>query len=1092
MMHSAGEIMNYVSTDAYRIGEFPFWFHQTWTTSLQLFLALIILFRAVGLATIASLVVIILTVLCNAPLAKLQHKFQSKLMVAQDDWLKATSEVLVNMKVLKLYAWESHFKNVIENLRKVEYKWLSAVQMLNAYNGFLFWVSPVLVSTATFGACYFLGVPLHASNFFTFVVTLRLVQEPIRCIPDVIGVAIQAKVAFSRIVKFLEAPELENTNIRQKRNMGMKSHSIFINSASFSWEESPLKPTLRNINLEVRAGEKVALCGEVGSGKSTLLAAILGEIHVYGTIAYVSQSAWIQSGTIRENILFGSGLDNERYQETLEKCSLVKDLDLLPYGDLTEIGERGVNLSGGQKQRIQLARALYQDADIYPLDDPFSAVDAHTCSSLFNEYVMAALSTKTVLLVTHQVDFLPAFDSVLLMSDGEILQAAPYHQLLASSREFQDLVNAHKETAGAERLEEVSSSQKRETSTKEIRKTHTDEKSKWDQLIKQEEREVGGIGLKTYMQYLNQNKGYLLFSAASICHLAFVIGSILQNSWMAANVENPNVTTLRLIVVYLVIGFTSTLILYFRSLSIVALGMQSSKSLFSQLPNSLFRVPISFYNSTPLGRMLSRVSADLSIVDLDVPFSFVYSFSATINTYANLAVLAIVTWQVLFISIPMIYLAILLQRYYFSAAKELMRINGTTKSFVANHLAESIAGLMTIRAFGEEERFFVKNLDLIDINASPFFHCFAANEWLIERLGVLVQLFSPHQHSAWFCFLLELSALVGGFVGMALSYGLSLNMSLVFSIQNQRTLANLIISVKRLNQYMHIPSEAPEVIEANRPPANWPIVGKVEIQDLKEGTKLVSLEGLAGKSTLIGALFRLVELPGKIVIDEIDISTLGLHDLRSRFGIIPRDPTLFNGTLGEVVQEKEAGLDSMATLRIPSNARLPSLQGEKLIRELNFFPKESINIVDPNDVSTAPVAPRIVEKRFKFPNFADPGVSAEDLGHHASYYTIQHSHAARFWSDWKIGILDFSQLEKTMDSLAFLQDGGKYASEGPLKGILGYTDEEVVSNDFVGDSRSSIFDAKAGMGLNASFMELVSCNRVLDLIEHMALVAASN
>ncbi|CAL5405199.1 unnamed protein product [Camellia sinensis] len=961
MMHSAGEIMNYVSTDAYRIGEFPFWFHQTWTTSLQLCLALIILFRAVGLATIASLVVIILTVLCNAPLAKLQHKFQSKLMVAQDDRLKATSEALVNMKVLKLYAWESHFKNVIENLRKVEYKWLSAVQMLKAYNSFLFWTSPVLVSTATFGACYFLGVPLHASNVFTFLATLRLVQDPVRCIPDVIGVVIQAKVAFARIVKFLEAPELENTKIRQKRNMGMKSHSIFIKSASFSWEESPLKPTLRNINLEVQAGEKVAICGEVGSGKSTLLAAILGEvpniqgtIHVYGTIAYVSQSAWIQTGTIQENILFGLGLDNERYQETLEKCSLVKDLDLLPYGDLTEIGERGINLSGGQKQRIQLARALYQDADIYLLDDPFSAVDAHTCSSLFNEYVMAALSTKTVLLVTHQVDFLPAFDSVLLMSDGEILHAAPYHQLLASSREFQGLVNAHTETAGAERLEEVSSSQKRETSTKETRKTHTDEKSKGDQLIKQEEREVGGIGLKPYMQYLNQNKGYLFFSAAAICHLAFVIGSILQNSWMAANVENPNVTTLQLIVVYLVIGFTSTPILLFRSLSTVALGMQSSKSLFSQLLNSLFCAPMSFYDSTPLGRILSRVSADLSIVDLDVPFSFIYSVGDTINTYVNLAVLAVVTWQVLFISIPMIYLAILLQRYYFSAAKELMRINGTTKSFVANHLAESIAGLMTIRAFGEEDRFFVKNLDLIDINASPFFHCFAANEWLIERLGVLSAVVLSS--SALCMVLLPPGTFSSGFVGMALSYGLSLNVSLVFSIQNQCTLANYIISVERLNQYMHIPSEAPEVIEENRPPVNWPTVGKVEIQDLKiryrldaplvlcgitctfEGGHKIGIVGRtgSGKSTLIGALFRLVEpAGGKIVIDEIDISTLGLHDLRSRFGIIPQDPTLFNGTvrynldplgqhtdqeiwevlgkcqLGDVVQEKEVGLDSM-------------------------------------------------------------------------------------------------------------------------------------------------------------------------------------
>ncbi|CAL5407905.1 unnamed protein product [Camellia sinensis] len=741
MMHSAGEIMNYVSTDAYRIGEFPFWFYQTWTTSLQLCLALIILFRVVGLATIASLVVIILT-------------FQSKLMVAQDDRLKATSEALVNMKVLKLYAWESHFKNVIENLRKMECKWLSAVQICKAYNGFLFWASPVLVSTATFGRLY---------DLFK-----------------------------SRIVKFLEAPELENTNIRKKRNMGMKSHSIFIKSA------------------KVRAGEKVAICGEVGSGKSTLLAAILGEV---------------------PNIL-----------GTIHKCSLVKDLDLLPYGDLTEIGKRGVNLSGGQKQRIQLARALYQDADIYLLDDPFSAVDVHTCSSLFNEYVMAALSMKTVLLVTHQVDFLPAFDSVLLMSDGEILHAAPHHQLLASSREFQDLFNAHKETDGAERLEEVSSSQKRETSTKEIRKTHTDEKSKGDQLIKQEEREVGGIATK------------LSFSCAHV---------ILRH-----------------------------------------------------------------YN---LGRILSRASANLSIVDLDVPFGFIYSVVSIINTYANLVVMAVVTWQVLFISIPMIYL-----RYYFSAAKELMRINGTTKSFVANHLAESIAGLMTIRAFGEEDRFFVKNLDLIDINASPFFHCFAANEWLIERLGVLS---SVVLSSSALCIVLLPPGTFssgGGFIGMALSYGLSLNMSLVFFIQNQCTLANLIISVERLSQYMHIPSEAPEVIKENCPPANWPTVGKVEIQDLKIRYRPDAPLVLRGITCTFEGGHKIVEpVGGKIVIDEIDISTLRLHDLRSQFGIIPQDPTLFNGAvrynldplgqhtdqetwevlgkcqLGEVVQEKEAGLDSM-------------------------------------------------------------------------------------------------------------------------------------------------------------------------------------
>ncbi|TXG71093.1 hypothetical protein EZV62_006028 [Acer yangbiense] len=364
LIHSGGEIMNYVTVDAYRIGEFPFWFHQTWTTSLQLCIVL-----AHGCTRRET---------------------------------KASSEALVNMKVLKLHAWETHFKNAIEDLRKVEYKWLSA--------------------------------------------------EPIRSIPDIIGVVIQAKVAFARAVKFLEAPELQSANVR--RNME-----------------------------DVKPGEKVAICGEVGSGKSTLLAAILGEVpNTQGNCKARLPMFLKQHGCRLEayrRTFYLDPMDRYRYQETIERCSLVKDLELLPFGDLTEIGERGVNLSGGQKQRIQLARALYRDADIYLLDDLFSA-----------EYVMEALSGKPVLLVSHQVDFLPAFDSVLLMSDGEIVCDAPCHRLLASSKEFQDLFNAHKKTAGSERLAEIASPKRHETPSKEIKKGYIEkqlEASKSDQLIKQEE-----------------------------------------------------------------------------------------------------------------------------------------------------------------------------------------------------------------------------------------------------------------------------------------------------------------------------------------------------------------------------------------------------------------------------------------------------------------------------------------------------------------------------------------------------------------------------------------------------------------------------
>ena len=278
LIHSSSEIINYIIVDAYRIGEFPFWFHQTWTTILQLCIALVILFRTIGLAILASLAMIILTMLCNAHLAKLEHKFQRQLMVAQDERLKASFEAFVTMKVLKLYAWETHFKNVVYYLRNVELKLLSAVQLRKAFFVCIVWTSPLLVSAASFLACYFLKVPLHASNVFTIVATLRLIQEPISSIPDVIAVIVEAKVAFSRIVNFLEAPELHRENFKKKCFNDNLKGSISIKCSDFSWEGNASKPTLRNISMEVRHGQKVAICGEVGSGKSTLIATILGEV----------------------------------------------------------------------------------------------------------------------------------------------------------------------------------------------------------------------------------------------------------------------------------------------------------------------------------------------------------------------------------------------------------------------------------------------------------------------------------------------------------------------------------------------------------------------------------------------------------------------------------------------------------------------------------------------------------------------------------------------------------------------------------------------------------------------------------------------
>ncbi|CAN1254227.1 ABC transporter C family member 10 [Linum perenne] len=967
--HSPGEIMNYVTTDAYKVGEFSYWFHQIWTTILQISLALFIIYYSVGMATIAALITIILTVIGASPLTKSQLTYQRRITKQQDRRLKAIAEALANMKVLKLYAWETHFRKMIEELRKEELGSISMVLFQRGCMMLLFWASPVLVSAVTFWTCYLLSIPLNASNVFTFLAALRIVQEPIRMVSDVISMFIDAKVSLDRIAKFLEAPELQQQH-RSTRRKGnnwqvdvVVEFPIFIQSSEISWStKTSSKATLRNINLAVKFGEKVAICGEVGSGKSTLLAAVLGEVpringtvNVHGKIAYVSQTAWIQTATIRDNILFGSVMEPVRYREVLKRCCLVKDLEMLPNGDCTEIGERGVNLSGGQKQRIQLARALYQDADVYLLDDPFSAVDAHTATSLFNEYVMGALSGKTVLLVTHQVDFLPAFNLILLMSSGEILHTGTYDQMLGSCQEFHELVNAHKNT-NEKKMQQSFTEQTTDVSSIEIVQVDMRNNiaaNSGDQLIMKEERETGDTGFKPYREYLNKKNGFLFCFLTALFHFLFLAGQLVQSYLLAADIGNPEVSQASLLMVYTVIGCILPIFMLFRSIALVKLGCDASESIFFTLLNSLFRAPMSFYDSTPLGRILSRVSSDLSIVDLELAFKLTVSMGSTMNTCTNLALLAILAWPVLFIIIPILYLIMVLQRYYFNTAKELMRINGTTKSSVASHLGESIAGAMTIRAFEEEDRFFAKNLEFIDNNASTYFHTFSASQWLIQRLEIPCAIVLSA--SALAMTLLPLGSSGSGFVGMALSYGLSLNVFLIISVQYQCFVQESIVSVERLEQYMHIPSEALEVMENSRPAANWPSHGKVEICNLKvryqknsplvlkgiscsiEGGDKIGIVGRtgSGKTTLISSLFRLVEpTEGRIIVDGIDISTIGLHDLRSHFGIIPQDPTLFCGSvrynldplsehtdqeiwevlkkcqLHEAIQQKEEGLST--------------------------------------------------------------------------------------------------------------------------------------------------------------------------------------
>jgi ATP-binding cassette subfamily C (CFTR/MRP) protein 1 len=387
--HTSGEIINYMSVDIQRITDVIWYTNYIWMLPIQLSLAVYVLHTNLGVGAWAGLAATLAIMACNIPLTRMQKRLQAKIMVAKDNRMKATTEVLRSMKILKLQAWDMKYLQKLETLRGEEYNWLWRSVRLSALTTFIFWGSPAFISSITFGSCILMGIPLTAGTVLSALATFRMLQDPIFTLPDLLSVFAQGKVSADRVVKYLEEEELNCDAVTQVPRNDI-DYDVEIDHGIFSWELETTSPTLKDVELKVKRGMKVAICGMVGSGKSSLLSCILGEmpkldgtVRVSGRKAYVPQTAWILSGNIKENILFGNTHDKEKYEKIIQACALTKDLELFANGDLTEIGERGINMSGGQKQRIQIARSVYEDADIYLFDDPFSAVDAHTGSQLF-------------------------------------------------------------------------------------------------------------------------------------------------------------------------------------------------------------------------------------------------------------------------------------------------------------------------------------------------------------------------------------------------------------------------------------------------------------------------------------------------------------------------------------------------------------------------------------------------------------------------------------------------------------------------------------------------------------------------------------
>lgn len=922
--YSAGDIINMMSVDVTELFEFTIYFIQLWAVPITVAIGIYFLWQFLGISTLAGLIVLIFLAPITVLLAKFCDTLQQKQMELKDDRIRIMNEILNGIKILKLYAWEIPFMKKVTDVRKKEISFLRKYYYIDSVFSCLWSLGPNLILIACF-ATFVLSDKTHILDTKTVFVSLNLfniLRLPMGLLPDLLSRLIKALVSLRRLEKFLNTDELK-CSVTHHIN---QNDAIKFSFASFTWNLNE-KIILKNIHLNIEKGSLIAIVGQVGSGKSSLLSAILdemykveGSINVMGSIAYVPQTAWIQNATIRDNILFTEEWNESDYNLVLEFCALLPDLEILPAGDLTEIGEKGINLSGGQKQRVSLARAVYQNADIYLLDDPLSAVDASVGRYLFEEVIgrNGILATKTRLLVTHNISVLPEVDYIIVLDDGMIIEQGSYQQLLETNGKFSKLMEqeysvSHTDEKKNDNLIVIDSE------NKDLNKTKI---KTGGQLIEEELMEIGKVQWSIYKLYFRK-LGYFycfLLIFGFIGEVSFEIGTGLWlSSWSMDKLlpngqQNISQRNLRLKVFALLLlgeGIFSlaTNIFMFKRTTNAAVNIHYD------LLNRILKAPLSFFDITPIGRIINRFSKDIDSVDAEIPSNFYFSLLIFFLFLSTIVVMEISSKILIVSFIPLILIYYALLKFYITTSRQLSRLESITRSPVYDNFSESIDGVSSIRSYRAVDYFIRRSNKRLDINNNCYFTGMTLSRWLQAILlltGGSIALFTA------------LLAVFGrdflnpGLIGLALTYSTDVPSDLGWLVRLISQLETSMVSLERISEYSNIEQET--FWEESKIPVSddWPEEGAISMcdfstsyrtglnpvlsdinLDIGDGEKvgIVGRTG-AGKSSLILSIFRIIEpINGCILINNLDISQIGLQKLRSKLTVIPQDPVIFGGSV---------------------------------------------------------------------------------------------------------------------------------------------------------------------------------------------------
>ncbi|XP_067247954.1 ATP-binding cassette sub-family C member 9 isoform X3 [Chanodichthys erythropterus] len=1012
-----GQINNLVAIETNQLMWFLFLCPNLWAMPVQIIMGVILLYYLLGDSALIGAGVILLLAPVQYLIATKLADTQKSTLDYSTDRLKKTTEILKGIKLLKLYAWENIFCDRVEDTRGKELTSLKTFALYTSMSIFMNAAIPIAAVLATFVThAYIEEVRLSPAKAFASLALFHILVTPLFLLSTVVRFAVKALVSVQKLSEFLQSDEIgddswrngdmsmslevgkkykyhgdtkainrkgryrmdnyEQPMRRQLRPTETEDVAVQVNDGFFTWGSN--LSTLSDINIRIPTGQLTMIVGQVGCGKSSLLLAMLGEMQTISgkvfwskqpdceilfdgnisknrySVAYATQKSWLLNATVEENITFGSPFNKQRYKEVIDACSLQPDIDLLPFGDQTEIGERGINLSGGQRQRICVARALYQNTNIVFLDDPFSALDIHLSDHLMQEGILKFLQDdkRTVVLVTHKLQYLIHADWIIAMKDGSVLREGTLKDIQTHDVELYE----HWKTLMNRQDQELEKETELESQTTLERKTlrrafySREAKNQIDDEDEEEEVEEDDddnmstttsrrskIPWKMCCRYLSSG-GFLMVFLMVSSKLAKHSVMVAIDYWLAAWTSlNPNNQSLAdsfvnttnytknydatqiaehrsHVPVFIILCGAGIALCLITSLTVEFLGVAAATNLHHNLLNKIIHAPIRFFDVTPLGQILNRFSADTNIIDQHIPPTLESLTRSTLLCLSAIGVIAFVTPAFLIALVPLAVAFYFIQKYFRVASKDLQDLDDSTQLPLLCHFSETAEGLTTIRAFRHEARFKQRMLELTDTNNTAYLFLSAANRWLEVRtdyLGAVIVL-TAAVAAIW-------TSSESSLVGLGLTYALTVTNYLNWVVRNLADLEVQMAAVKKVNSFLSTESENYEgSMDVSQVPEDWPQHGEIKIHDLcvrydsmlKPVLKHVNAHinpgqkvGIcgrtgSGKSSLSLAFFNMVDVfEGKIVIDGIDICKLPLQTLRSRLSIILQDPVLFSGSI---------------------------------------------------------------------------------------------------------------------------------------------------------------------------------------------------